>query len=59
VNGELIVVTGAPGSGKSTVAELLASRADRPTVHLVTDQFFAATGPASSRRTCRRSVRWV
>ncbi|MFB6724394.1 AAA family ATPase [Kribbella sp. NPDC056345] len=42
MQGELTVVSGTPGAGKSTVAALLASEADRPTVHLVTDQFFAA-----------------
>ncbi|TDD54493.1 hypothetical protein E1263_27000 [Kribbella antibiotica] len=37
-----VVVSGAPGAGKSTVAQLLATGAERPTVHLATDQFFDA-----------------
>lgn len=39
--GALTIITGPPGAGKSTVAERLAATADRPTVHLHTDSFYA------------------
>lgn len=39
MNGEMIILTGPPGAGKTTVAELLATTASVPTVHLVTDVF--------------------
>ena len=38
---DLVLLAGPPGSGKTTVAERLASTADRPTVHLHTDSFYA------------------
>jgi len=38
----VLILTGPPGSGKSTVARLLADGAERPTVHLHTDDFYAA-----------------
>ncbi len=38
----VFILTGAPGSGKSTVARLLAAGAEVPTVHLHTDDFYAA-----------------
>jgi cytidylate kinase len=40
VNGEVIILTGPPGAGKTTVAELLAANASVPTVHLTTDLFY-------------------
>jgi cytidylate kinase len=40
VNGEVLIVTGPPGAGKTTVAELLAVNAKAPTVHLTTDLFY-------------------
>jgi len=40
VNGEVIILTGPPGAGKTTVAELLAIGASVPTVHLRTDLFY-------------------
>ncbi|MEU5763948.1 AAA family ATPase [Nocardia sp. NPDC047648] len=40
MNGEVIILTGPPGAGKTTVAELLASGASRPTVHVTTDWFY-------------------
>lgn len=40
VSGEVIILTGPPGAGKTTVAGLLATGAPRPSVHLVTDQFY-------------------
>ncbi|MET9230047.1 AAA family ATPase [Lentzea sp. NPDC003310] len=42
MTGEVIILTGPPGAGKTTVAGLLAADADRPAVHLVTDQFYRA-----------------
>jgi cytidylate kinase len=40
MNGEVIILTGPPGAGKTTVAELLATTASVPTVHLETDFFY-------------------
>lgn len=42
VTGEVLILTGPPGAGKTTVAELIASGASGPTVHLVTDMFYRA-----------------
>jgi chloramphenicol 3-O-phosphotransferase len=42
MSGEVIMLTGPPASGKTTVAELVASDADEPTVHLITDSFYRA-----------------
>ena len=39
---EVLLLTGAPGSGKTTVAALVAADAARPTVHVTTDEFFRA-----------------
>jgi chloramphenicol 3-O-phosphotransferase len=41
-SGSLLVLSGPPGSGKTTVARTLAETADRPTVHLATDLFYVA-----------------
>jgi chloramphenicol 3-O-phosphotransferase len=38
----VLVLTGPPGSGKSTVAHILTESAASPTVHLHTDDFYAA-----------------
>lgn len=40
--GALLVVSGPPGSGKTTIARALADSAPRPTVHLATDLFYVA-----------------
>ena len=42
MNGEVVILTGPPGSGKTTAADIVAAAADRPTVHLTTDQFYRA-----------------
>ncbi|WP_086838143.1 AAA family ATPase [Amycolatopsis kentuckyensis] len=38
--GSLLILTGPPGAGKSTVARMVATGAARPTVHLHTDSFY-------------------
>lgn len=40
--GAIVIVSGPPGAGKSTVATLLASEAARPTIQLDTDEFYRA-----------------
>jgi chloramphenicol 3-O-phosphotransferase len=40
--GTWTILTGAPGAGKTTVAELLSTDASRRTVHLHTDTFYAS-----------------
>lgn len=40
--GNLLVLSGPPGSGKTTIAGTLADSAEGPTVHLVTDLFYVA-----------------
>jgi cytidylate kinase len=40
VTGKVLILTGPPGAGKTTVAELLAVNASAPTVHLATDLFY-------------------
>ena len=40
MNGEVIILTGPPAAGKTTVATLLATDASAPTVHLTTDLFY-------------------
>ena len=42
MTGSILILTGPPGAGKSTVARLLADTSARPTVHLHTDDFYAA-----------------
>ncbi|WP_433160268.1 AAA family ATPase [Kribbella sp. CA-247076] len=39
---DVLVLTGSPGSGKTTVARLVATDAGRPTVHVTTDEFYRA-----------------
>lgn len=38
--GSLLILTGPPGAGKSTVARLVTEQAPRPAVHLHTDSFY-------------------
>jgi len=40
MSGEVIILTGPPAAGKTTVAALLAGDASVPTVHLTTDLFY-------------------
>lgn len=42
MSGDVIILTGPPGAGKTTVAEFIASSATVPTVHLMTDAFYRA-----------------
>jgi chloramphenicol 3-O-phosphotransferase len=41
-SGRILIVSGPPGSGKTTIARILSETASRPTVHLVTDCFYTA-----------------
>jgi predicted kinase len=38
----VLIVSGPPGAGKTTVARMLAESSDRPAVHLHTDDFYTA-----------------
>jgi chloramphenicol 3-O-phosphotransferase len=40
--GAIIILSGPPGSGKTTVGRALAETAERPTAHVVTDSFYVA-----------------
>jgi predicted kinase len=42
VNGDVLILTGPPAAGKTTVAGLVAGDAARPAVHVVTDSFYRA-----------------
>jgi chloramphenicol 3-O-phosphotransferase len=42
MTGSILILTGSPGAGKSTVARLLADTSTRPIVHLHTDDFYTA-----------------
>ena len=38
----ILILSGPPGSGKTTIARVLSETASQPTVHLVTDSFYTA-----------------
>lgn len=38
--GSIVILTGPPGAGKSTVADILARQSETPAVHLHTDDFY-------------------
>ncbi|MEP7355001.1 MAG: AAA family ATPase [Acidobacteriota bacterium] len=38
--GRVLILSGPPGSGKTTIGRIIADTADRPTVHLATDGFY-------------------
>ncbi|MDV3125101.1 ATP-binding protein [Mycobacterium sp. 21AC1] len=42
MKGEVVILSGPPAVGKTTVAGLIAGGADKPTVHMTTDQFYRA-----------------
>lgn len=42
MTGDVLILTGPPGAGKTTVAAALATGAQRPAVHLETDLFYRA-----------------
>ena len=41
-HGAIIILSGPPGSGKTTVGRILAETAEKPTAHLLTDSFYVA-----------------
>lgn len=42
MTGTVVILTGPPGAGKSTIARLLAEASENPAVHLHTDDFYVA-----------------
>ena len=40
MTGSVLILTGPPGAGKSTVADILARQSETPAVHLHTDDFY-------------------
>ena len=40
MSGAVLILTGPPGAGKSTVADILARQSEQPAVHLHTDDFY-------------------
>jgi adenylate kinase family enzyme len=40
MSGSVLILTGPPGAGKSTISDILARESTRPSVHLHTDDFY-------------------